>query len=190
MTANRVKGNECLLTSSPFHLFIGNTLPEAPADIGSRSGKSFTLIIDSAWKDGAGNRLKETFRKSFQVGAPDRDPPDPRHWKIQPPKPGTRDLLAITFPEPMDFALAQRLIIVVDESGKAVAGQITLTDTERRWSFMPSQPWRSGTYQLAIQTTIEDLAGNNIGKPFDVDLFETVERRITNTIVKLAVAVR
>jgi hypothetical protein len=37
-----------------------------------------------------------------------------------------------------------------------------------------------------VQNTIEDLAGNNIGKAFEVDVFEGVQRRFTNTVVKLS----
>ncbi|GEM_PF-3083355 len=35
---------------------------------------------------------------------------------------------------------------------------------------MPDEPWNSGGYEVAVQTIIEDLAGNNIGKLFEVDL--------------------
>ncbi len=38
------------------------------------------LVIDRAWKDGSGKPLKETFQKTFKVGPPDRDPPDPTQW--------------------------------------------------------------------------------------------------------------
>jgi hypothetical protein len=41
-----------------------------------------------------------------------------------------------------------------------------------------------------VQTTIEDLAGNNIGKPFEVDTFEGVERRITNQTVSVPFEIR
>jgi hypothetical protein len=41
-----------------------------------------------------------------------------------------------------------------------------------------------------VQTTIEDLAGNNIGKPFDVDLFEGIARRLTTSFVKRTFEVR
>jgi hypothetical protein len=41
-----------------------------------------------------------------------------------------------------------------------------------------------------IQTTIEDLAGNNIGKPFDVDIFENVQPRLAGSTVKLSFEVR
>lgn len=153
-------------------------------------GKRFTLVIDRAWRDGAGNPLKETFQKTFEVGPPDRDPPDPAHWKIQPPKSETREPLMVAFREPLDHALALRVIQVTDETGAPVAGTTALEDHERHWTFVPARFWRPGPYQLAVQTTIEDLAGNNIGKPFEVDLFEPVQRRLSNTTVKLPFEVR
>jgi hypothetical protein len=61
-----------------------------------------------------------------------------------------------------------------------------MEDQERRWTFTPDTVWRRGRYQLIIQTTLEDLAGNNIGKPFEVDLFEGVERRLSTKTVKLS----
>ena len=38
--------------------------------------------------------------------------------------------------------------------------------------------------------TFEDLAGNNIGKPFEVDLFEGVQRQLTNSTVTLSFHVK
>jgi len=45
-------------------------------------------------------------------------------------------------------------------------------------------------HPLLVPKTIEDLAGNNIGKAFEVDLFEGVERRFTNATVRLPFEVR
>jgi len=150
------------------------------------AGKSYTLVIAREWRDGAGIPLKENFQKVFTVGPPDREPPDHTGWRIQPPKAGARDALAVTFPEPMDHALARRVISVTTESGEVVEGKVALEDQERRWVFAPLSPWRRGQYKLVIQTTIEDLAGNNIGKPFEVDLFEGVQRRLASPTVKLS----
>lgn len=61
-----------------------------------------------------------------------------------------------------------------------------MEDQERRWIFTPDTVWRRGRYQLIIHTTLEDLAGNNIGKPFEVDLFEGAGRRLSTTTVKLS----
>jgi len=153
-------------------------------------GKRYTLEIDAAWRDNAGLPLKESFRKSFRVGAQDRDPPTPASWKIQSPKAGTRDSLTVKFPEPMDQALVLRVISVVGPTGQLVNGDSELSNHEKLWSFKPQQSWVGGSHQLQVQNTIEDLAGNNIGKAFEVDLFEGVQRRFTNAVVKLSFDVR
>jgi len=147
-------------------------------------------VIDRVWQDATGNLLKEGYEKVFKVGPPDREPPDPAHWKIQPPKPATRDTLTIIFPKSMDHALAQRVMKVTDLAGAPIEGDTALEDEERRWQFVPANPWRRGRYQLLVQTTIEDLAGNNIGKAFEVDLFEGVQRHATRSNVKLSFDVR
>lgn len=153
-------------------------------------GKHYTLIIDRAWQDAAGNPLRESWQKSFAAGPPDREPPDPARWKIQPPRSETREPLLIVFPEPMDHALTRRLIRVALESGQLVEGETGLGDQERRWTFIPTGPWRRGSYRLLVPATIEDLAGNNIGKPFEVDLVEAVQRTLAQSTVKLTFEVR
>jgi hypothetical protein len=154
------------------------------------AGKSYMLAISRAWQDGNGNPLKEDFQKHFRVGPADRTPPDPAHWRLEVPKAGTRTPLTVTFPEPMDQALTQRVFSVVTDSGAGIAGQVALTEQEGRWEFTPVEPWQAGGYHIAIQTTLEDLAGNNIGKPFEVDLFEGVKRHIETQSLKLPFTVR
>ena len=151
-------------------------------DIGPalEEGKRFTLVIDRGWQDSAGRPLKKSFEKRFRVGAPDREPPDPAKWKVEPPRAGTREPLRVRFPEPMDHALALRMITVAKAAGTPALG-----DGERAWQFVPSSEWRGGAYELRVQSIIEDLAGNNIGKSFEVDVFENVQRTITNTIVSV-----
>jgi len=155
-----------------------------------QEGKRYTLVIDQVWKDGAGNPLKAAFQKTFKVGPPDRDPPDPARWTVQSPRLETRAPLTITFSEPLDRALAERVIRVINDSHEPVEGKAGLEDQERQWTFVPGSPWHRGSYQIVIETTIEDLAGNNIGKPFEVDLFENVQRRVTNSTVRLPFDVR
>ncbi|HEX2523899.1 MAG TPA: Ig-like domain-containing protein, partial [Terriglobia bacterium] len=154
------------------------------------AGKSYSLIIDADWKDGAGKSLQAAFEKRFRVVASDREPPDPARWQIQEPGAGTREPLQVAFSEPMDQALAQRVIRVVSDLGKEVLGNVTLEDQEQRWVFVPNNAWRSGKYHVVVPTTVEDLAGNNIGKPFEVDLFEGVQKRLTTPTVKLPFEVR
>ncbi len=131
------------------------------------AGKRFTLTIDAAWKDAAGQPLKSPAEKKFTAGPPDRTPPDPNAWKLSPPRAGGREPLRLTFPEPMEHALALRMIRVAETSGKT-----TLTDDGTGWSFIPDNPWKSGTRRIVVQPELEDLAGNSIGKPFEVDISE------------------
>ena len=154
------------------------------------AGKDFVLVIDDGWRDARGNPLRERHQKSFKVGIADRDPPDQSKWKVSPPAAGTREAVTISFPEPMDHALARRLIRIAVESGESVDGDVSLGEEERRWSLTPTHPWRPGTHHVVIQTTIEDLAGNNIGKPFEVDLVEPVQRQLMASSVKLPFVVR
>jgi hypothetical protein len=141
------------------------------------SGKSYTLAIDSGWKDGGGVPLKQSFEKAFKAGPADRQPVDPASWKTQSPAPDTLSPLTVNFPEPMDSAVTPRSIAVTGNDGVFMEGKSALEDQERRWIFVPQTPWRRGRYKLRIQTTIEDLAGNNIGKVFDVDKFEAAKKR-------------
>ncbi|MDB6036479.1 MAG: hypothetical protein JWM99_320, partial [Verrucomicrobiales bacterium] len=136
------------------------------------AGKRYSLIIDSTWKDGNGNRLKKSFEKHFRAGAPDRERPAIETWRIVPPRANGTDQLAIIFPEPMDHALGLRMIQVFNENKMPMPGRATLADHERRWTFTPETAWTRQRYELSVVTTLEDLAGNSIAKLFDVDVFE------------------
>jgi hypothetical protein len=155
-----------------------------------QAGKRYTLFISREWQDATGRPLARDFEKVFVVTAADREPLDPSRWRIEPPRSGTSSALAIGFPKPLDHALALRMIQVADVSGALVAGTAELTNAECRWSFRPAQPWRLGRYDLLVPITLEDLAGNNVGKPFDVDLFESVTGRVTNAVEKITFVVR
>jgi hypothetical protein len=153
-------------------------------------GRSYTLVINEKWADAEGNPLKETYRKSFRAVAPDDTPPDPKEWKIEPPPSGSTGALTVTFPEPLDHALLQRLLWVTDANGNRVTGTSRVTDEETRWHFTPERPWQAGGYDLVVDTTLEDLAGNSIGRPFEVDLFRPVRRTLGAATVKRPFRVR
>lgn len=148
------------------------------------ANKRYTLSISPSWLDANGTPLKKGFQKKFRVTSADRDAPAIASWKIRAPKPGTRDPLEIEFPDPMDHALALRMIHIEN-----VRAEKTLGNNETLLRLTPEQPWRAGKHRLLVQTTIEDLAGNNIGKPFEVDLFDGVQRRITNNVASREITI-
>ncbi len=129
------------------------------------AGRRYTLRVDADWLDARGAGLKGPFEKRFGVTTPDREPPDPARWRIQAPRAGTREPVTVRFEKPMDQALALRLIRV-----KSAAGRTFLAEHETEWRFTPETAWKTGRFELTFPATIEDLAGNNVGKPFEVDL--------------------
>jgi hypothetical protein len=142
------------------------------------AGRGYVLVIDTGWEDAQGNRLGKEYRKDFRAVTADETTPDPKTWKIQAPRAGTRTPLTVALGEPLDHALLHRLVWVRDAAGRKVAGAVAVTDREKTWSFTPAEPWAAGRYELTADTRLEDLAGNSIGRPFEVDVFHRVEREV------------
>jgi hypothetical protein len=63
-----------------------------------------------------------------------------------------------------------RVIRVANPAGAELEGNITIDNQETRWSFRPADPWLAGPHQLRIETILEDVAGNSVGRPFEVHL--------------------
>jgi hypothetical protein len=154
-----------------------------------QTGKTYTLRIGREWNDANGAPLKSDFEKTFKVVAADREPPNPLRWKITPPKSKSREPLTIVFDEPLDHAIAQRVLRIDDPKGAHVAGTVKLDEIDRTFTFTPNDRWNAGVHKLIVPTIIEDLAGNNIGKPFDLDTAED-PRPMTNEVVKVSFTVR
>lgn len=134
------------------------------------NGRHYTLVIDQSWPDARGVPLKGRFTKEFSVGPEDRTALDPKDWRVTAPAAGTSAALTVDFPEALDHALATRVLAVKDAQGRLVEGAIAVTREETRWSFTPTAAWRDGTYEIVVPGILEDLAGNKVYTPFDVEL--------------------
>jgi hypothetical protein len=143
-------------------------------------GKRYTLVVDRELKDGHGAPLAETFRREFSVGPAERRGIDPQQWKVTAPKAGTRDPLIVDFGRPLDYALLQDVFQVA-----GVPGTMSIGSGETRWSFQPAQVWKQGNHTLVIDMALEDLAGNRIGRPFDVDTIDNPTQRISKSTTLL-----
>jgi hypothetical protein len=148
-------------------------------------GREYTLLIDRQWLDARGAPLAVEFRKTFRGGPVDRDPPDPQQWRITTPSAATRNAVVIDFPDPMDYALLNRLIDI-----PGVPGRVTIARDETEWRFTPEQPWKPGDYRIVAGTALEDLAGNHIGRAFDVDTFQKASPLASEKTVSIPFTVR
>ena len=152
-------------------------------------GQRYTLVIDREWPDARGVPLLEGFRRTFRGGPAIRTPPDHKQWKVAAPRAGTRDPLIVDFDRPMNYPLLLRMLQVANARGR-VSGTIAVDRQESQWRFTPSAAWTSGAYRLVVDTGLEDLAGNRIGQPFDIDVFDRVTEHITTSAVEVPFTVR
>lgn len=160
-------------------------VPNLEAGAVLEEGRQYTLAVDKNWPDASGKPLAAPFRHQFKAGPPVRKGLDPGLWTLRPPAQHSREALTIAFPEPLDHALAERLIHVEEDKGSAVAGEAAVSADARLWSFVPTRPWDSHSYRLAIGAALEDVAGNRIGRAFEVDETSPVTVKILTEDVYL-----
>jgi hypothetical protein len=156
-------------------------LSQQELGIALREGKRYTLVIDKGWKDGEGRQLVSDFRKTFTVGPPDRKTIDLKTWTIRRPAAGTRNVLSVVFPEPLDHGILQRELDITTSSGAIIEGGVTIGADEKSWIFTPDIAWKKGSYTLRVGTTLADLAGNMIDRPFEIDVFERVDQNLNRS---------
>lgn len=130
------------------------------------AGGEVMLEIDGRLETASGEPLGDGFRQTYRVVEADRAAPDPDRWVVQ--QPSTPDEpLRLRFDEPLDRAQVATAVRVL-RAGAALPGQGDVQAGGRSWSFSPAEPWRSGSYRIAIRRNLEDLAGNTMNRLFDV----------------------
>lgn len=144
------------------------------------NGKSYVLVVDAGWLDAAGRPLKAEHRKAFRVGPADETQPDPKRWALDVPRAGTSDPLALRFDEPLDAGLLARVLAV-----EGLDGRVEIDQGETRWRFFPAAPWKAGAHAVVVDVILEDRAGNNLERPFEVDVVRPVEPRLSSTLLRL-----
>lgn len=147
------------------------------------AGHAYTLTFDAAWQDASGRPLADGVRKRFKVGPPDDTQPDVQRWTVDAPRAQTVDPLVVTFDEPFDRGMLERVLVVRTAGGDEVRGAVTIDREETRWSFIPVQVWVAGSHEITIDAGLEDLAGNSLARPFEVDVLRPIEREIARETV-------
>ena len=128
----------------------------------------YTIVIDAAWRDAAGQPLKEAYRRDVKVSPPIERPLTPADWRVTSPRAGTRDPVSVTFPWPLDHALLQNAIGVSSADDQIVQGAVSTEADDTRWIFTPEAPWKRGPHELRILTLLEDPSGNQVGRAFEM----------------------
>ncbi|HEV3384079.1 MAG TPA: hypothetical protein VG097_04650 [Gemmata sp.] len=135
-------------------------------------GHSYTLTISEKWEDTEGRAIVTGFRKTFTAGPPENHAIDPNEWSLLAPRAGSDSPVIVKLPMPLDNALLGRMIWFEDQDGEKVLGTIAVGGGERVLTFSPKGPWKKGEYRMAVDTSLEDVCGNRVGEPFEVQVIE------------------
>jgi hypothetical protein len=137
-----------------------------------RRGDVYSVQVSGRWKSKDGLEIQENYSKTFVAHERDEKIPEVDRWTLSTPRRDSRSALSVQFFEPLDFSLIQSAIQVLDENQQAIPGQIQLMQEEKGIVFIPEGSWKKGAYQLQVQSRLEDLAGNNLSRPFDRDIMK------------------
>ncbi len=147
-----------------------------------REGRRYVLVISGKWPSENGVPLGDDVTKCFRATARATAQLDTAAWKIERPNAGSSGPLRVGFPAPLDHALLLRCLRVLGPDGSPVAGTISTGPSERTWAFTPARPWRGTAHTLAVDSILEDLAGNSLARPFERDLIAPAPAKRPATI--------
>ena len=150
-------------------------------------GHHYTLAISDDWLAQDGARLEAGHRKRVFACAAEHAQLAPADGKLTPPHAAGREPLVVRFPKPLDWSLLGRELHVETESGATIAGDVVIGFQELSWSFTPEADWAAGEHFLVVGGVLEDLAGNSVARPFEVNLQEAPREKIERVRVPFVV---
>lgn len=153
-------------------------------------GRRYTFEVDGNWRDLEGRPLVARHTKTFDVGAPDDDPVWPEDWSLMAPRAGSDSPLIIRLAKPLDRALLGRMIWVRDTRGEPVDGTVTVGGGERVVTFAPKGRWPKGEYKVVVDARLEDVCGNRVGEPFELDVLKPIPARPVTKVAEHAFTVK
>ena len=148
-------------------------------------GHAYRLEISPEWPDALGRPLASGHVKRFEAAPADYRRPALSDWALAVPAAGGREPLRIDHGEPLDAALLRRAFRVTDPDGREVPVEVVLGAAERSVELRPRLPWRPGRHRLEVDPRLEDLAGNNLVRLFDVDRTEPGDAGWARTLLDL-----
>jgi len=134
-----------------------------------RAGTRCRLVVSGAWRSAAGVALGADRSFEWQVGPADHTLPTLAEFRLDLPAAGSREPCVVHSIEPLDPGMLAGAL-QIRRAGRTVAGRAEAASDGRSWRFVPDAAWLSGEHELQADPNLEDLAGNSLVKPFEVDL--------------------
>lgn len=144
------------------------------------AGEHYKLIVSGRWRSAKGLPLGQEGVFPILAAGADHAQPDPACWQVRIPQAETADVLAVMTNElfePQIFKRALQITGIPGTSATKLVGQGRV-----EWQFTPREVWKPGKYQIEIDPALEDLAGNTLQKPFEVDLTKAPPKRVASSL--------
>lgn len=135
-----------------------------------KKNDKYTLIVAQQWKDGNRVPLPKNYSHSFVTMGRDSIGPDPYVWKIRDSIIDQKKAFAINLGGSLDHFLLPECLSVTDEKGNKLKGSFVSYNKDSQCYFNPQLSMPPGKYILQVASKLEDLAGNNLNRPFDRDV--------------------
>lgn len=133
-------------------------------------GRHYRLEISPEWKTEKGAEMgKVSGRRwgvEFKAGPVDDTQPNPASWKVKRHVGG----ITVTTGESLDPASVEKRVTFFGPSGSR-AGDLRFSVFEG-YFLVDGGTWDAGEYRMQIDPELEDLAGNSIERPFNLDVRE------------------
>jgi hypothetical protein len=153
----------------------------APLEASSR----YHIVISPQWQNQQLTPLSSGWVKTFTTSRRDSLSPTPDNWVIATPEPGTRNAMTITFGEALDHELLLETLAVHDQKGMQLNGKWQTGIRETSVTFTPTSKWTPGIYTIKVLTKLEDLAGNNLNRPFERNMNEKTAKGIEKDFIEI-----
>lgn len=145
-------------------------IPNKELGIPIKKGHSYAIRILSDWQSAQGMALGKITEKKIVVGSRDATSPSIAKWSVTAPTKDTKEGLGISFDESLDAMLIEKNIRIVHEKNGVVPGGFLVMKNASSVLFVPKDVWKKGRYQVSVESSLEDMAGNNLNRLFDTDL--------------------
>ena len=134
-----------------------------------QEGKKYTLVVSGQWPTLDGTTLGREIRKPITATGAVSQAIDPKAWECTAPS-GEKGPLQVAFDRPIDHVLLMSSMTVIGPDGRVVKGNAVPADFKKAWMFWPADAWAQGKHKIIVDPVLEDVCGNRIGMPFEVDL--------------------
>ncbi len=134
-----------------------------------REGVCYRLMVSGTWRSVTGVPLGADRVFEWLAGPVDHAVPSIEGCRPELPVAGSRMPLVLHLAEPFDPGMLAAGL-QLRHAGHLVMGRVEAAADGRSWTLHPLRPWEAGEYELHAASELEDLAGNSLSKPFEVDL--------------------